>query len=237
MPARVKAQYKAVSQDTDFPELKADALSNLTAKIADKLKKPTVGAKANNKPAKVRPEKGERKPAPLSKTFGSAVKEQHGKKRLRDGQVKEQRSTETIGNGNRATSKEDRNGAPSRAQIEEEILALGGSKEDLDLVADIASESELEGDKPSKAPRNDLRKKLMRFVEDIGIQTVNYETSESEDGEEADDAIPEASTSNSTKVIPAGGEKSVPMPVKVSARGSSGLVHHHITGTSHAEAN
>lgn len=226
MPARVKAQSNAVSQDTDLPELKADALSNLTARIADKLKKPPVGAKTNNKPARARPEKGHRSKAPPSQTSVPAVKEQHGKKRLRDGQVKEPRSVDTKGNGSKASSKEDRNAAPSRAQIEEEILALGGSKEDLDLVADVASESELEGDKPSKAPRNDLKKELMKFVQDIGIQTVNYESSESEEGKEADDTTLAAGTSKSTAVSPVDGAKSKPAPAKVSARGLSSLVRY-----------
>ena len=235
MPARVKAQSKAVPQDADFPELKADALSSLTARIADKLKKPTVGAKKNNKPAKARPEKGERKQVSPSQTSVPAVKEQHGKKRFRDGQAKEPRSADTKGNGSKVTFKEDRNGAPSRAQIEEEILALGGSKEDLDLVADVASESELEGDKPSKVPRNDLKKELMKFVQDIGIQTINYETSGSENEEEDDDAMPVVGTSDSTATTPVGEEKSTPVPAKVSARGPSGLVRYSIDRTHHAE--
>lgn len=229
MPARTKAQSNAVSQDTDFPELKADALSNLTARIADKLKKPTVGAKTKNQPTKARPAKSERKQAPPSQASVPAVKEQHGKKRLRDGQVKEARSVESKGDASKARSKKDTNGAPSRAQIEEEILALGGSKEDLDLVADVASELELEGTKPSKAPRNDLKKELMKFVQDIGIQTVNYESSESEDEEEADDAILVAVTSNSAAVAPVGGAKGTSVPAKVSARGAPGLVRWLIT--------
>lgn len=229
MPASTEVQSNAVSQGTDFPELKADALSNLTARIADKLRKPTVGAKTNNKLAQARPEKGERKQKAPSQTSVPAFKEQHGKKRLRDGQVKEPRSVETKGNASKAKSKEDRNGAPSRAQIEEEILALGGSKEDLDLVADVASESELEGDKPSKAPRNNLKKELMNFVQDIGIQTAHYESSESEDEEEADDAMPVAGTSNSAAVVPVDGAKGTSMPAKVSARGASGVVRSLIT--------
>lgn len=224
MPARTVVQSSAVSQGTDFPELKADALSNLTARIADKLRKPTVGAKTNKKPAHARPEKGEGKQKVPSQASVPALKEQHGKKRLRDGQVKEPRSVEIKGNASKARSKEDGNGAPSRAQIEEEILALGGSKEDLDLVADVASESELEGDKPFKAPRNNLKKELKKFVQDIGIQTVHYESSESKEEEEADDAIPVAGTSNSAAVAPVDGVKGTSMAAKVSARGASGLV-------------
>lgn len=224
MPARTEVQSNAVFQGTDIPELKADALSNLTARIADKLKKSTVGVKTNNKPAKARREKVERNQKHPSQTSVPAPKEQHGKKRLRDGQVKEPRSVETKGNASKARSKEDRNRASSRAQIEEEILALGGSKEDLDLVADLASESELEGDEPSKAPRNNLKKELMKFVQDIGIQTAHYELSELEDGEKADDAMPVAGTSNSAAVAPVDGAKGTLMPAKVSARGASGLV-------------
>ena len=250
MPARLKkGQSNAASQGTDFPELKADALSNLTARIADKLKKPTIGVKTNKNPAKARPEKseradgehkkdegrsGERKQTLANQTSMPAVTAQHGKKRLRDGHVKESRSADTKGNGGKVTFKGDGNGAPSRAQIEEEILALGGSKDDLDLVADVASESELEGDKPSKVPRNDLKKELMRFVQDIGIQTVNYETSESEDAEEeeeeeADITMPEAGITNSAANTPVDREKSTPGPAKVLARGSSGLVRYTVT--------
>ena len=227
MPARVKVQSSALSQGTDFPELKADALSNLTARIADKLKKPAVEAKANNKLAKARPERGERKQGQSDQSSLTVEKEQNGKKRLRDGQLKEPRSTEINTNGPKTTSRRDRIGPASRPRIEEEILALGGSKEDLDLVADVASQSEVEGDEPTKAHRNSLKKDLMKFVQDIGIQTVNYEASDSEDREGPDHAMPDAGTGNSAAITPAGREKSI-APVKLSARGSLGLVRHPI---------
>ncbi|OWP03258.1 hypothetical protein B2J93_2990 [Marssonina coronariae] len=118
-------------------------------------------------------------------------------------------------------------GNHERAVLLEEILALGGTEEDLDLVLDAVSDEEGEETSPGKIPDKIFKKELAKFVAGLGIEggkeaDTGFESEEEVDGgweeasasaEEAEDilevsakkaklAIPEAqSSSNPNRLI------------------------------------
>jgi len=84
-------------------------------------------------------------------------------KRSRDGQVKSPGKPEST----------KHNGAEGNtADIKAEILALGGSTEDYELIEDAPSDSEIEDNEPSKAPAKALRNDLRKMVQELGIDKV-----------------------------------------------------------------
>lgn len=80
-------------------------------------------------------------------------------KRTRDGQNKVSSNSQTI--------KED---DAAHADLEKEILALGGSKEDYDLIIGAPSDSEYEDLKSQKVFEKSLPKALKRLVKELGIE-------------------------------------------------------------------
>ena len=80
-------------------------------------------------------------------------------KRLRDGQTKI--STKDQGNV--------QNGVLD-ADLEKEIIALGGSKEDYDLITGAPSDSEYEDVESKKISEKALQKDLKRLVQELGIE-------------------------------------------------------------------
>ncbi|KAL8785218.1 MAG: hypothetical protein Q9213_003487 [Squamulea squamosa] len=179
----------------NFP-LKPDIVSSLASRIETNIK--------NHKHGKVPQEKQEmsstkRKttsiPVPKTgtkptgtprKAGGNEVRkpdsgsEARGMKRLRDGQVKDASDRKLRTNGILTTQANDKNTSGGQPILEQEILALGGSKEDLELIKGDASDSEVEGgastskDPVSKA----LKKELLRFVQDLGITEVPRDVQE-----------------------------------------------------------
>lgn len=98
-----------------------------------------------------------------------------------------------------------------RDTLLQEILALGGTEEDLDLVADAVSDDEdLEGSGPSTSDK-DLKKELAKFVSGLGIEVQADEESAGEeeqpnidweDEEEAsDEEIDEPANAPPVKVV------------------------------------
>lgn len=119
--------------------------------------------------------------------------ETRGKKRSRDGQLKEPTHGEIRTTGVATTRKSVANLTGERSDLEQDILALGGSKDDLDLIEGDASESEIDGDaSTSKAPTSKgLKKELLRFVQELGIKEVPQEAKEGSelDEHETDSAL------------------------------------------------
>lgn len=171
-----------VSTGENFISLDAGALANLTRNIEQKLKEGKNAA--NNKSQKhTNNLKAEMKKAPANDTKDkkiTAAKTQNstqGKKRSRDGEVIEKPS--------KSDAKHDQG---EDDILRREILALGGSKEDFDLLAEVASDSEIEesasGSK-KKAGSNDdaLRKELAQLLKDAG--QFNPEIADDQVGEQS----------------------------------------------------
>lgn len=115
-------------------------------------------------------------------------------KRSRDGQVKDPRKMESM----------KHNGAEGKpADIRAEILALGGSTEDYELVADAPSDSEMEDNEPTKAPAKALRNDLRKMVQELGIDKVapNIENDASSSPAHSDEGYP------SVELVNTGGQK------------------------------
>ncbi|KAL8670042.1 MAG: hypothetical protein Q9168_005403 [Polycauliona sp. 1 TL-2023] len=111
--------------------------------------------------------------------------ETRGKKRSSDGRLKQSSNggTHTNGVATVGDSHTDVPGEPSN--LEQDILALGGSKDDLDLIEGDASDSEIDGDAfPSKPTAyKGLQKDLLRFVQELGIKEVPREADEVSESE------------------------------------------------------
>jgi ribosome biogenesis protein MAK21 len=162
------ASESKVSTDENFISLDAGALANLTRNIEQKLKdgKNT----ANNKSQKrTKNSKTETKNTPANdfkdkKSNGFKTQNSNqGKKRNRDGEVIEK--PVKSGSAKNDQSQDD--------ILRKEILALGGSKEDFDLLAEVASDSEVEesaSGSNKKAGSNDdaLRNELAQLLKDAG---------------------------------------------------------------------
>lgn len=199
-----------VSPDENFISLDAGALANLTRNIEQKLKdgKNTANNKSQKRTDK---SKAETKKAPANdfkekknaaaKTQNSSNSNQ-GKKRNRDGEVIEKPAKS--GSAKNDQSQDD--------ILRKEILALGGSNEDFDLLAEVASDSEVEesaSGSNKKAGSNDdaLRKELAQLFKDAGQfsaeiadDQVDEEQSASEDGNEVEDEIESASEADGANV-------------------------------------
>ncbi|KAH7403587.1 CBF/Mak21 family-domain-containing protein [Cadophora sp. MPI-SDFR-AT-0126] len=97
----------------------------------------------------------------------------------------------------RPTKTQKNKGKDERAILLQEILALGGTEEDLDLVADAVSD---EDDDRHTGPSDKLfRKDLASFVAGLGIEGELQEDLDSTTEEEVDDGWEEASDSESAE--------------------------------------
>lgn len=105
-----------------------------------------------------------------------------GVKRDANGSAKPQSSYQKSGS-HKTTSQKPTNGKTDRQVLLAEILALGGTEEDLDLVVDAASDEDEEGQKNATAPPNkSFRAELAKFVEGLGIEGVVGEDESEEEG-------------------------------------------------------
>ncbi|KAL9028944.1 MAG: hypothetical protein Q9196_002750 [Gyalolechia fulgens] len=202
-----KDELNAGANEQDYLELKPDTVSLLTKTIAANLRN-TQNAKLP--PKKKNPLVSKDYGRPQKKTEGKTSKPKHqqgevpsstkptgaadpdskprGKKRSRDGQVKG--SVDTNRPINTPKVKKSRNeDSVDPSRFEQEILALGGTADDLKLIGDVASESEFEGgtsgfDKPAA---KGLKKDLLSLVQELGIEKVSQEVDE--DSESDQDGI------------------------------------------------
>ena len=137
-----------------LPDLSEASFASLTNKIESKLQAPRDSKSPNTTKSK--------------KT--SSKFEGRGQKRNHEGKVLK---TEKI------PSKPEKKNAPKDdlEALRAEIIALGGTEADLDLVAGLESASELEDEAPSskpsrKAPHNDdsLRNDIAKMLKDMGVE-------------------------------------------------------------------
>ena len=214
MPAKFEKSNAGTVQDPQLPEFNSDTLSSLTQRIESSLKKQTNGAvsKSSTPKPKKSKRKGEEsngtdpvespKPRALPKIEtngkpqarskrerGSALALNQGKKRSRDGKIKEPESLRNEGNVNSAKlgTRTKQSGPDEDVDMDEAMRALGGTKEDIDLFADAASDSELEGAQV-EAARPDLKQELHQLIRQLGVDSVAQnnvsEISNSEEEEE-----------------------------------------------------
>ena len=197
MPAKSKTHFP-VSSENDVPDFNPDTLRSLTEKIESNLIHPNKRGFSKGTPTKPKtkiPNFGEEhrqhgitpsksKSAVSSASNGSMIRgkqkpagtleSSQRKKRLRDGRVKGEghwkRSNDVnsikLGSRNRNT------GSNNDINFDEELRALGGTKEDVDLIAEIASGSEIEGEEASLSSGSGLEKETLQLIRQLGVDRV-----------------------------------------------------------------
>jgi ribosome biogenesis protein MAK21 len=144
------------------------AFAGLRQKIEQRLKNQNQstgkGKKDNTKPsapaANASAHKGKQSPAKPGRPQDSA----QGKKRDRNGEVIA-REENKVGMNKQEKSKGGKKSNDDET-LRQEIMAMGGTEEDLDLLAGVDSESEVEGE--SGKVDDDLRKQLSSMLEAAG---------------------------------------------------------------------
>lgn len=187
------------------------AFAGLRQKIEQRLKNQNQnsgkGKKDNKTPAPQKDDsfkKGKPSPAKPSRPQDSA----HGKKRDRNGEViarDEKRSGKDKQEKPKGSKKSN-----SDETLRQEILAMGGTEEDLDLLAGVDSESEVEGEMAKGD--EDLRKQLASMLdaaghvvpedlEDDEVSDVEEEPEDSEDEVDAEESEDNAESSGAESDI------------------------------------
>lgn len=153
-----------------LPSFDEKALSALTAKIEEDFEKAQLrqGTQAEQSPGNRKPGKGSKSSKPHVQKLNAAVPDLvRGTKRDANGNAKKAgkgvASSKKVSRLEKNTDEKD-----DKAVLLREILALGGTEEDLDLVADALSDEE---DEPSTTgPDNNFRQDLAKFVAGLGIE-------------------------------------------------------------------
>lgn len=187
--------------DTQLPDLKADALQNLTKKIQENFSKASQASqeeqvKTNHSKSKRAKSKetnrntgnsvlgtsqtsklllnsNNHKKTPLS---ASDAKQLQGKKRLRDGQLKRPSNSGRSLSHTRPGENAVKDGKNVKSSLEEDVFALGGNIDDYELVAGAPSDSEMDGDdKKLVQAHNSLGRDLQQFVRGLGINKVDVQ--------------------------------------------------------------
>jgi ribosome biogenesis protein MAK21 len=157
---------KAKSQASRLPTFDEQALSQLTDKIEEGLNIPEADSQRK---ASSQDNKGNATitTAKSKKTKDPSHASTNGKKRDAQGNIKD---STTISNNLQAAEREEGN---DRELLLQEILALGGTEADLDLVGDVLSddEDEDEGNEPNKLDNDSkFKKELSKLVAGLGIE-------------------------------------------------------------------
>jgi ribosome biogenesis protein MAK21 len=196
--AGVSVSQPESAPEMQMPQLDEGAFAGLRQKIEQRLKDQSSGKGKSKKNDKSNVS-AQKTPATNDKQATSkAGKKQEGsaqgKKRDRNGDVIAR--DEKKG----GKSKQDRSAAAgvkkgnSDDTLRQEILALGGTEEDLELLADVDSESEVEGTSSKskvKGGDDDLRKELSKMLEAAG-HVVPEDLAEDEVEEEDEEVEEEA---------------------------------------------
>lgn len=218
MQSKTALKHRNDSEKEQTFELRPDALSSLTQKIQIGLKEPINGQSQKAPSARSIKKKSEKLqkadgPVPKNEVSSSSSKTVHdgttqklvsrsaapskqdqGKKNFRDSQTKNQKPGEkgktdvnSIKVG--AKSARPREGAVAKySDLEDEIMALGGNKEDLDLLEELDSDSEIDGEtlKPDSA-MGSLSKELQVMVKELGFDKVGQKDLSNVEDEDEDE--------------------------------------------------
>ena len=219
MPAKSMKLHAPDSHEDHVPDFNPDALRSLTEKIEISFKNKGKGAisKGAQARSKTQTSKAKRKggeqvtKAPVSTSAVKAIcnssteigkqkptialKATQGKKRSRDGRVKEESSRRKGDDANTIMlgTKNRKGGSGNNdTSIDEEVRALGGTNEDVGLIADVISESELEEGEAGlgKNLGSGLEKEILQLVRQVRVDRMGEKIlmaeSESDEADEAD---------------------------------------------------
>jgi ribosome biogenesis protein MAK21 len=160
---RVNASPAKVATGGSIPSFDENALSALTARIEK-------GFGAEKSQQVVDNNRGQR--GSRGTKHETVVKSQSKTKpaELARGTKRDVRgNAKVVGGEKPSTKQKNRRGIDDRAILLKEILALGGTEEDLDLVADALSDEE-DDESNEVGPNKSFRKELVSFVAGLGIE-------------------------------------------------------------------
>ncbi|KAG4443591.1 hypothetical protein IFR05_000968 [Cadophora sp. M221] len=208
------------SKSDSFASFDEHALSALTAKIEEGFgknkSKPEGQQEAPDSNHSHRQEKTSKKAKDKEGKTKSKTKKSpelvRGTKRNANGKAKVAGAPTSKGPTGGIKPRGD-NGKDDRAMLLQEILALGGTEEDLDLVADVMSDEDEGGPSTTGLPDQSFRRDLASFVAGLGIEGGVLEDAESAAEEEVEDDWEEASGSESSDEA-SESEDIAEMPVK-----------------------
>lgn len=189
--AGVSVSQSESAPEMQMPQIDEGAFAGLRQKIEQRLKDQSSGkgnSKKNDKlnaSAQQSPATKEKQGTP--KTGKRQEASAQGKKRDRNGEVIA-RDEKKGGKDKQYKPTAGAKKANNADTLRQEILALGGTEEDLELLADVDSESEVEGTSSkskAKGGDDDLRKELSKMLEAAG-HVVPDDLAENEVEEEED---------------------------------------------------
>ncbi|KAI9050750.1 hypothetical protein LZ554_004869 [Drepanopeziza brunnea f. sp. 'monogermtubi'] len=223
--AEVTSSKKDTHTLASFDEQALSALTEKIEKEFGKTKTMTTSKKVqhdtpnlhreNEEPGqKSKPEGKDRGPKGKGKEKGKAPELSRGTKRDAHGNAKVggKAAAAKSQKGKQSAKEQNGDGKDARAVLLEEILALGGTEEDLDLVGDAASDDEEDGASAANPPDTSFQKDFAKFVAGLGIEgTVAEDDAESEaeklaeddEWEEAPDLVEEESEDEADAEAPA----------------------------------
>jgi ribosome biogenesis protein MAK21 len=165
-----RSRSAAKPNSETLPSFDEKALSALTAKIEEDFEKARLrqGTEAEQSTGNLKPGKGSKSSKPHNQELNSAVPNLVGGTK-RDANGKAKKAGKGVASSKKVSRLEkNTDGKDDKAVLLREILALGGTEEDLDLVADALSDEE---DEPSTIrPDNKFRQDLAKFVAGLGIE-------------------------------------------------------------------
>ncbi|KAJ5893995.1 hypothetical protein N7495_005686 [Penicillium taxi] len=173
---------------TEMPQIDESAFVGLRQKIEQRLKDSSSKGKSKknaNKPTASVEAASPKKDASYTKGGKKQESSVQGKKRDRNGDVIA-RDEKKGGSSKKTTDDVD--------TLRQEILALGGTEEDLELLEEVDSESEVEGEsKPKgKSGDDDLRKELAKMLQAAGqVVPEDLGDDEVEEGEDIEEEAEE----------------------------------------------
>jgi ribosome biogenesis protein MAK21 len=179
------------SAPATLPSFDERALSALTDKIESGFRNTAAVSKADSLDRNRPPTTNPRSRIKKSKNTKTTTKHHvAGRKRDAKGNIIEQGS-----NGSKAPKigTDDANGETQdeKSVLLREILALGGTQEDLSLVMEVATDDEDAGDSGREQPSAidpKLAKELSKFIDGLGIETQRNQDSSGTESDEEEDA-------------------------------------------------
>ncbi|PBP24483.1 CCAAT-box-binding transcription factor [Diplocarpon rosae] len=186
----------STSKGVEFATFDEQALSALTDKIEKEFGK-TKPAKAFQPDTLNRDRKPEQSDRKFKEGNDKGVKGNGKYLELSRGTKRDAHGNAKLGgkamSRTRPANEKSNGSKDEKSVLLEEILALGGTEEDLDLVLDAVSDEEGEETSPRKTPDKSFKKDLAKFVAGLGIEGGMEAASGSESEEEVDACLEDAS--------------------------------------------
>ncbi|KUJ20246.1 CBF-domain-containing protein [Mollisia scopiformis] len=214
------------STDGDIPLLNEEALSALTARIESGLG--TSNAQQESHLATNRDHETRDKLSKESKATSKIMPTETPRGTKRDANGNAKLAGQQLGNSRNSTHQSEQTGDARNAMLEE-IIALGGTEEDLDLILDVASDEEADSSAGITLDKS-FRKELASFVSQLGIEPTTNSTEADAASEDSEDdweaaSASDASEGSSTRMVEAVKEQQ-PSTTTRRVAAASGNVNH-----------